>query len=134
MRRALPLAVLALFVAGCGARSSTPYTAAATVACLQKQGGFTGVTTDPAKIGFIAAFAENGGLRATAKSGNTVTVAFAAAPEGVSSTARAFRLRAPRSLRPRFNDILRTDRNAVMVWTTSPSADDQSALQGCLDS
>ena len=134
MRRALPFALLALLAAGCGARSSTPYTAAATVQCLRDEGEFTGVTTDPGKIGFIAAFADNGGLRATAKSGNTVTVAFAADPEGVPSTERAFRLRAPKSLRARLNDILRTDRNAVMVWTTSPSDEDQSALQGCLDS
>jgi hypothetical protein len=133
VRRALPFALLALLAAGCGARSTTPYTAAATVPCLQKE-GFKEVTTDPAKIGFIAAFAENGGLRATAKDGNTVTVAFAADAEGVPSTERAFRNRAPKGLQARFNDILRTDRNAVMVWTTSPSSEDQSALQGCLAS
>ena len=67
---------LALVAAGCGARSSAPYTAAGTVACLKSK-GFTGVTTDPVKVGFIAGFADNGGILAKAPGGNVVTIAFA---------------------------------------------------------
>ena len=77
MRRLSPLAVLllVLVLAACGSTSSKPYTAAATKACLVNQ-GFTGVTTDAGKVGFIAAFAANGGLQGRSKTGNVLTIAF----------------------------------------------------------
>jgi hypothetical protein len=127
------LVVLALVAAGCGAPSSRPYTAAGTVACLKKQ-GFTQVTTAPAKIGLIAAFAEHGGLIATASDGNKLTIAFAADEEGAKSTQAAFKNQAPPFYKKRINDIMRADRNAVMVWTTAPTQDQIDTVKGCLGS
>jgi hypothetical protein len=133
VRVALVLAAVALLAAGCGARSSAPFTAKATSPCLKKQ-GFTKVTTAAAEVGFIAGFAANGGLTATSPHGNRVTVAFTASPDEVPSTERAFRKAAPPILKAHFADVLRSNRNAVIVWTTAPSDADTSSLNGCLAS
>jgi hypothetical protein len=127
------LVVLAVAAAGCGARSSKPFTAAATAGCLKGK-EFTGVTTSAAKVGFIAAVAGNGGLKATSPNGNTLTIAFADDPSEVPSTEQAFRLHAPPTLRPHIGDVMRSSRNAVLVWTTTPSDGDESAAEGCLSS
>ena len=137
LRRSLPvLAAVSLLIvaAGCGARDTKPYTAQGTASCLTKK-GFTKVTTNRSKVGFIAAFAENGGLVATTSDGNLLTIAFAGDDTtGVASTKEAFRTHAPVKLRPRMNDIMEAQRNAVLVWTTSPSAQQLSDAEGCLHS
>jgi hypothetical protein len=127
------LLALALVAAGCGARSNTPYTATATAQCLRSH-DFTNVSTSPGKVGFIAGFAPNGGLIATSPADNQVTIAFTKDSDSVQSTEQAFKLHASPSLRPHIADIMRTDRNAVMVWTTTPADSDTAALQSCLRS
>jgi hypothetical protein len=131
MRLVPLLLLLALVTAGCGARSSAPYTAKGTVACLKKK-DFTGVTTSPAKVGFIAGFAANGGILALAPDNNRVTIAFGKDASEVEDTENAFRRSAPASLRPHISDVMRSNRNAVMVWTTTPSSEDDQTVQGCL--
>jgi hypothetical protein len=137
IRRALPVfavGVLAVVAAGCGGPSTALYTAKGTAACLTKK-GFTQVTTNPTKVGFIAGFAENGGVRATAKDGNELTIAFAADDTtGVTSTEKAFRRFAPAKLRPRMADIMNAERNAVLVWTVTPSTTERDDVIGCLHS
>jgi len=133
VRRLVPFVVVAVLAAGCGARSSAPFTASGTVACLKKK-QFTHVSRNPAKVGFIAGFAANGGIVATSPAGNVVTIAFTDSADTVASTEQAFRLHAPKRLRPHIGDVMRTQRNAVIVWTTSPSGDDESTLEGCLAS
>ena len=135
MRRIPPLAagVLVLVLAACGGSGNTPYTAAGTKACLAQQ-GFTGVTTAAAKIGFIAAFAGNGGLQAKSKTGNVVTVAFADDPSSVPGIEKQYRRAAPARLRPHMGDIMESQRNAVLVWTVSPTSAELSAAEGCLHS
>ena len=128
---ALLLGVVVLLAAGCGARTSKPFTASGTAPCL-KDKGFTGVSSAADKVGFIASFATNGGLHAVSPDNNAVTIAFTADPDEVESTERAFRKAAPPLIRAHLSDVLRSDRNAVVVWTTSPSDDDASALSGCL--
>jgi hypothetical protein len=123
--------LLALLAAGCGAQSSKPFTAAGTVGCLKKQ-GFTGVTQAPVKIGFIAAFAEHGGLRAKASDGNQLTIAFAADEEGAKSTKAAFKNQASPFYKKRINDVMQSERNAVMVWTTAPRQEQIDTVKGCL--
>ena len=120
-----------LLAAGCGARTSKPFTASGTAPCL-KDKGFTGVSSAADKVGFIASFATNGGLHAVSPDNNAVTIAFTADPDEVDSTERAFRKAAPPLIRAHLSDVLRANRNAVVVWTTSPSDDDSSALNGCL--
>jgi hypothetical protein len=125
------LVVLALIAAGCGAPTSKPYTAAGTVGCLKSK-GFTGVTTAPAKIGLIAAFAEHGGLVGVSSDGNKLTIAFAADENEAKSTQAAFKNQASPFYKKRINDIMQSDRNAVMVWTTAPTQDQIDTVEGCL--
>ena len=130
----LAAAALAVVAAGCGARSNKPYTATGTAACMAKK-GFTKVTTNPVKVGFIAGFAENGGLKATAPGGNVLTIAFAAnATTGVDSTKEAFRAHAPAKLRPHIDDIMESQGNAVLVWTVTPKPAHLADAEGCLHS
>lgn len=130
----LAAASLVVVAVGCGARSSKLFTAKGTAACIAKK-GFTQVTTDPLKVGFIAGFADNGGLRATTTDGNVLTIAFAADDTaGVASTKQAFRTHAPPKLRPRMNDIMESERNAVLVWTVSPTPTQLADTKSCLHS
>jgi hypothetical protein len=132
MRPAALVVVLAVAVlAGCGARSNTPFTAQGTIGCLKKE-GFTQVSSRPAKVGFIAGFAANGGLVGAPPSGNKVTIAFGKDETEVESTKKAFKLAAPPDLRPHMSDVTRSSRNAVIVWTTSPSSEDERVVEGCL--
>jgi hypothetical protein len=126
----LVLAV-ALIAAGCGVRNSKPFSAQGSAGCL-KAHGFTGVTTNPLAVGFIAAFADLGGLRARSPSGNLVTIAFTADADSTGSTEDAFRSHAPKSLRPHMSDIMETNRNAVLVWTTTPDPGELDAASRCL--
>ncbi len=124
---------LALVAAGCGARSSRPYTAAGTVACLKSK-GFTGVTTDPVKVGFIAGFADNGGILAKAPGGNVVTIAFAGSTAGAADTESAFKAHATPFYKRHMGDIMESQRNAVLVWQTSPTQAQIDGALGCLGS
>ena len=89
------------------------------------------MTTEPAEVGFIAGFADNGGLRGDRADGNVLTIAFAADADRAASTERAFRVARPEGLRPHMSDIMEADRNAVLVWTVTPTPeqlDDGEAL------
>jgi len=126
------VAISAIVVAGCGGRDTSAYNPTGTAACLTKK-GFTGVTTDANKVGFIAAFAARGGLFAIPPGGgNTLTIAFAQNPKGAAATERAFTRHAPASLRPHISDVMESQRNAVLVWTVSPSSQLLSDALGCL--
>ena len=135
IRRLVLLVAVAALVAGCGVRNSTPFSPTASAVCLRSH-GFTSVTTDPAQVGFVAAFADDGGLRATSPEKNVLTVAFAADAQSrsTSSLEDSFRSHAPKSLRPHMSDIMSVNRNAVLVWTTSPSSTDQDTVNRCLRS
>jgi hypothetical protein len=125
--------VLALVVAGCGVRNSKPFTAKSTAPCLRDH-GFTGVTTNASQVGFVAAFAENGGIKAVSPTGNTLTIAFTADTGSVDSTENAFRNHAPKAVRPHLSDIMEANRNAVLVWTITPKGDELDAVTRCLRS
>jgi hypothetical protein len=130
--RAFGIALLvALVAAGCGVRTTKPYTAKGTVGCIRSH-GFTGVTTNPGRVGFIAGFADNGGIRARSAMGNVLTIAFTADAGSTASTQAAFRSHAPKRLRPHMSDIMQTNRNAVLVWTTTPDPGELGAATGCL--
>ncbi|HSX22107.1 MAG TPA: hypothetical protein VLE97_04945 [Gaiellaceae bacterium] len=134
MRSALLLvAVFVIVAAGCGGGGSPIYTAAATAPCLKAK-GFTEVTTNPLKVGFIASFATHGGLFAKAPGGNALTFSFVDDSDAATATESAYREHAPASLRPHIQDIMEAKSNAVLVWTVSPSQDQLSAALGCLRS
>jgi hypothetical protein len=123
--------LVVLAAAGCGVRNSKPFTAKASAPCLRSH-GFNGVTTGPSQVGFIAGFADYGGVRATSATGNVLTIAFTAGPDSVASTEAAFRSHAPKSLRPHISDIMSANRNAVLVWTVTPKGDEADAASRCL--
>jgi hypothetical protein len=122
---------VALLAAGCGVRTSKPFTAKGSAGCLKSR-GFKQVTTDPLKVGFIAAFADKGGISAISPLGNHLTIAFAADANSTGSTEQAFRSHAPKSLRPHISDILQVNRNAVLVWTTTPDPAELDTATRCL--
>jgi hypothetical protein len=125
------LVLLALLAAGCGARADETFTAQGTVGCL-RDNGFTQVTRAPEKIGLIAAFAVNGGLKAHDPEGNVFWIAFAADEEDAKSTQAAVKNQASPFYKKRIDDIMRADGNAVMVWTTAPSQEQINAVEACL--
>jgi hypothetical protein len=125
-------AAVAVLAAGCGGGSGqSQYTATGTAKCIREK-GFTHVTTNPHKVGFIAGVAPNGGIKAVAPSGNVLTIAFAQDAAGAASTKQAFRDNASAFYKKHMSDIMESQRNAVLVWTTSPSQDLLSTVLGCL--
>ena len=130
---AITLALVALLAAGCGVRNSKPFEAKSTAGCLAKK-GFTGVSTDPARVGFIASFAPRGGIKATSPTGNVLTVAFAEDADTVADTVAAFKRLASPFYRKHISDILETDRNAVLVWSVTPDQDELRDAEFCLRS
>ena len=117
MRRVALLVGLGLLVAGCGETEPSVYKAEGTAKCLRGEG--YRVTTDPTKTGVLAGNAPNGGLRAFER-GNTLTIAFGANSDDALKIARAFRNFAPKKLRPHITDVMRTQKNAVLLWTITP--------------
>ena len=89
-------------------------------------------TTSAAKVGFIAGFAANGGLRATAKDRNVLTIAFTGSSGDVPGTKKAFTRQAAPQYKHRMADIMESQRNAVLVWTVTPSQQQLDAALGCL--
>jgi hypothetical protein len=124
---------LAVLAAGCGGGTPAAYTAQGTVKCLPGK-GFTAVTADPLKVGFIAGFAENGGIKATAPGGNVLTIAFAQDTNGAAATKKAFKAHATPFYKRHIADIMESQRNAVLVWTTAPNQALLATALGCLGS
>jgi hypothetical protein len=129
MRRVLLLVALALLIAGCGDTEPSVYKAEPTANCLREDG--YRVTTKPAEIGVVAANAPNGGLRAF-KPGNALTIAFGENSDDALGIERAFRRFAPKKLRPHISDVMRTQKNAVLLWTVTPPQEEMNSVFGCL--
>jgi hypothetical protein len=89
------------------------------------------VTTDPARVGVVAAAAPNGGLVAS-EPGNAVTIAFAADSGDAESVAAAMRRFAPKPRRGKITDNMHTQKNAVMLWTIAPPVEELNKVVGCL--
>jgi hypothetical protein len=128
MRRVLPLVAVALLVAGCNSEPSV-YKAEPTAKCLRGK-GFR-VTTEGSEVGVVAAAAPNGGLRAF-EPGNTVTIAFGESSDDALGIQRAFRRFAPKRLRPHIDDVMRLQKNAVLLWTVTPPSEEMDTVFGCL--
>jgi hypothetical protein len=92
------------------------------------------LTTDPAKVGFVAAFADNGGLRATSPTGNVLTIAFAGDSSGVTGTEKAFKQHASSIYKRHIADVMSEQGNAVLVWTVTPSQQQLALAVACLKS
>ena len=129
MRITVVLVALAALIAGCAGAEPSTYKAEGTAKCLR--GLDYDVTTDPLEVGVVAAAAPNGGLRASVP-GNTVTIAFAENSDDALKIEGAFRRFAPKKLRRHISDVMRTQKNAVLLWTVTPPVDDMNKVFNCL--
>ena len=129
MTRVSILLVLGLLAAGCSSGEPSAYKAEPTAKCLRGH-GFE-VTTDDSKVGVIAANAPNGGLRMN-EPGNALTAAFAQNSDDAIQIAAAFKRFAPKKLRPHILDVMRTEKNAVLLWTVTPPQEEMNKVFACL--
>jgi len=129
MRRVLLLVALALLLAGCGDTEPSVYKAESTAKCLR--GESYRVTTDPEKLGVVEANTENGGLLAT-KPGNAVRIAFGADSDDALGIERGFRRFVSKKLRAHIADVMRTQKNAVLLWTVTPPLEEMNQVFSCL--
>ena len=125
----LTLALAGLLLAGCSSGEPSTFKAGPTVKCLSGKG--YRVTTDDTKVGVVAANAPNGGLLAR-EPGNALTIAFGQDSDDAIKIAAAFKKFAPKNLRPHITDVMRTQKNAVLLWTVTPPQDEQNKVFACL--
>jgi hypothetical protein len=125
-----PLLAVAILAAGCSAGEPSAFTAEPTAKCLKGQ-GYHDVTTDDAKVGVVAANAAHGGLRAY-EPGNALTIAFAENSDDALQTKAGFIRFAPKKLQKHIDDVLRIQKNAVMLWTVTPPQQEMNTVYGCL--
>jgi hypothetical protein len=125
VRRAAPLLVLALVLAGCGGGAKT-YTVSKTRACLSKKGAKIN-----RKLDFVASTATGGAFRAMLRD-NFVTVAFGETEDDAKQIELAYHRFAFPNVRKGLADVLKRDRNAVMLWHQHPQDRNLSLVDGCL--
>ena len=126
------LAASLLLLSACGSSAEKPFLPGPTAACL-RQHDFEASTSKGVPL--VETAAANGGLRASPPGGgNTLVVGFAADEQGAADLRRTIRRLAPAKLRAHLSDIVSSSRNAVLVWTVSPTQEQQQTVLGCLSS
>ena len=129
MRRVLILVILGLVLAGCGDTEPDAYKAEGTAECLRDEG--YRVTTDPQKLGVVEANTANGGLLAF-KPGNALRIAFGSDSDDALGIERGYRRFVSKKVRPHITDVMRTQKNAVMLWTVTPPLEEMNQVFACL--
>ena len=129
MRRAIVVSVVLVAVAaGCGGDADELYRVEATTACLRSER--VPVTR---KVDFVASTAAGGAIHVEfPKTKNEVTIAFGDSEEDAARTERAYRRFAPKRLN--ISDVLRRDRNVVLLWGVAPNEQDAETISRCLKS
>ncbi|MFY9580056.1 MAG: hypothetical protein WAQ33_12100 [Gaiellaceae bacterium] len=128
VRRGAPLAV-AMVLTGCGNPVHSHYSVKQTAPCLRKL-GYT-VSTDAAKLGPIEAAATEGALLAK-EPGNAVRVTFSQNSSEAGNVEAAYRRFVSKKLRPHINDVMLSQKNAVLLWTITPPKDELNRVLACL--
>jgi hypothetical protein len=130
MRLVLVLAVgVLLLAAACGGAEPSVYKAAPSAECLRDEG--YRVTTGRADLGVVEKGAENGGLIAY-EPGNAVRISFGANSDDAIGIQRGYRRFVSDKLRPHIGDVMRTQKNAVLLWTVTPPIDEMNKVFACL--
>ena len=129
MRRVLILSLVALLLAACGNTEPDAYKAAPTADCLREDE--YRVTTDRDRLGVVEANTANGGLLAS-KPGNAVRIAFGADSDDAIGIQRGYRRFVSRRLLPHISDVMRTQKNAVLLWTVTPPLEEMNQVFACL--
>jgi hypothetical protein len=124
----LLLLLLVLVAAGCETEPSV-YKAEPTAKCLREDG--VTVVTERSELGVVERSAENGGLIAYTEN-NAVRIAFGVNEEDTLGIQEGYRRFAPKKVRPHIDDVRRTEKNAVLLWTVTPSEADADQVNGCL--
>lgn len=122
------LALLALVAAGCDTEPSV-YKAEPTAKCLRKDG--YRVVSNRAELGVVEKSTDNGGLIAY-HPGNAVRIAFGGSSDDTPGIRLGYRRFLPKRVRPHIDDVLRIQKNAVLLFTVTPPQDEQDQVFGCL--
>jgi hypothetical protein len=122
---ALGGAALALLAAGCGGAKS--YSLTKTRACLAKEKQ----VRLSSRVDFVADKALGGAVVVKLPSSNQVTIAFALDEDEAVRLANAYRRFHGKNIG--IDDVLRPDRNAVLLWKAHPSDQDIASVNGCLE-
>jgi hypothetical protein len=127
VRRAATLLVVLVPVlaAGCGGGPKS-YSVTKTRACLVKKGAKLN-----RKLDFVASTATGGAFRAVLRD-NFVTVAFGETEGDAKQIELAYHRFAFPNVRKGLADVLKRDRNAVMLWHQHPQDANLSLVQACL--
>ena len=124
----LLILLLSFVVAGCVAEPST-YKSAPTAKCLRDDG--LSVVTERSELGVVERSAEHGGLIAYPQF-NAVRIAFGANEDDARGIEEGYTRFAPKKVQPHIGDVMRTEKNAVLLWTVTPSDDVSDKVIGCL--
>jgi hypothetical protein len=128
MERTLPAltvvcATLALLAAGCGGQKS--FSLAETRACLAGQPHVSLARN----VDFVASTALGGAVLVDLGR-NDVTIAFGLNRDEADRIANAYRRFRGRNIG--IEDVLRPERNAVLLWRAHPSPENESTVTSCL--
>jgi hypothetical protein len=129
MRRVVLVVVVVLLAAGCGDTEPSVYKPEGTADCLRDEG--YRVTTERADLGVVEKGAPNGGLLAF-QPGNAVRIAFGADSDDALGIQRGYRRFVPKRVRPHITDVMRTQKNAVLLWTVTPPVEEMNKVFACL--
>ena len=130
MRLVLVLAVgLLVLASACGGAEPSVYKAEPSARCLRDEG--YRVTTARADLGVVEKGAEHGGLIAF-EPGNAVRISFGANSDDALGIQRGYRRFVPKRVRPHITDVMRTEKNAVLLWTVTPPQEEMDKVFGCL--
>lgn len=130
MPRTFLLLSIALIVLAAGCGGSKSYSLEKTRACLQEKEGVRLVRV-PASD-FIASAALGGAVRVAVTGANRVTISFGRDQKEADRIAQGYRTAAGANVGKVIVDLLRPDRNAVLLWKQHPSSDDLDRVNGCL--
>ena len=126
--RACSVVLLACLAAGCETEPST-YKSGPTADCLREQS--LEVVTERSQLGVVERSTDNGGLIAYTE-GNAVRIAFGANEEDTLGIQEGYRRFVPKKVKPHIGDVMRTEKNAVLLWTVTPSNEVSDQVTGCL--
>jgi hypothetical protein len=128
-RRAASFLPFVLLLAACGNPVHKHYSVKDTAPCLRKL--HYAVSTNADEIGPVEASAPEGALIAR-EPGNAVVVTFGDDAAEAANLKRAYRRFVSAKLRPHLDDVMLSQKNAVLLWTITPPRDELDRVLGCL--
>jgi hypothetical protein len=125
VKRVAVSVVLAVTLAGCGGGSDRPFTLAKTRPCLQKSSSLK----IRGKLDFVASTATGGAVHVVMPH-NAATVVFGVTLDDANNVNQAYHRFKGKNIG--VEDVLRQNRNVVMLFHVHPSDADLAAVEDCL--